>query len=330
MTMNDSLSPDLLARYLAGETSPAQRAEVESWANADPAHHAELEHLRATWSARNPGKWDVDRAWGQVAARLDHAPTSTTLSFVRMPRTWQLALAAMLVLALGATIVWRKMAPSGSAVSQVLATLPGQQETVSLADGTRITLAAGSELRVAADYGESERRVDLSGEAWFEVTHDARRPFRVYAGSTVTEDLGTEFSVRARAEESVVRVVVVSGSASLRRDDGTTLDGATLRAMDVGTLGVGETQPTVVRATDVVRLVAWHQGRMVFDDARLDSVTTELSRWYGMTFLITDSTLGNRRLTGTFRRGELADAIDILNLSLGVQIRQRADTLVIQ
>jgi ferric-dicitrate binding protein FerR (iron transport regulator) len=69
---------------------------------------------------------------------------------------------------------------------------------------------------------------------------------------------------------------------------------------------------------------------MVFDDARLDSVTTELSRWYGMTFLITDSTLGNRRLTGTFRRGELADAIDILNLSLGVQIRQRADTLVIQ
>ncbi len=328
--MSESLNPDLLARYLAGEASPAQRAEVESWAKADPAHRAELDHLRTTWAAATPGEWDVDRAWSRVAARLDEVPTSTVFSFVRPPHTWRLALAAMLILAIGTTFVLRRMAPSASAVAQVLATLPGQQETINLGDGTRITLAAGSELRVAADYGRTERRVDLSGEAWFEVAHDADRPFRVYAAGTVTEDLGTEFTVRARVEESVVRVVVVSGSASLRREAGTAAESATLGAMDVATLEVGAIRPSVQRAPDARRLVAWHEGRMVFDDARLDSVVTELSRWYGMTILIADPALGERLLTGTFQREALDDAIDVLNLSLGVEIQQRADTLVIQ
>lgn len=327
--MTDSLPSHLLARFLAGETSAADRAEVEAWAAADPANRAELDRLRTLWLPPAEGPWDVNRAWARLVPRLEQAPAPAVIQ-LRPGRRLALALAASLVLALGATLLWRAFGPARVPAPRVVATQAGEQRAFDLPDGSHLVLAPASVLRVSPQYGRPERRVDLEGEAWFEVRHDASRPFRVYARGTVTEDLGTEFSVRAIAGESSVRVTVVSGSASLRRAGAPAAAAATLLARTVGVLPAGAVSPRVEREADVEALVAWREGRMIFENAPLDSVAAEISRWYGVTVRLAGPDLGARRLTATFRTGRLGDALEVLSLSLGVRVARHGDTVVVR
>lgn len=325
--MADTLSSDLLARYLSGEASDAERAEVEAWARVE-ANGRELERLTAIWHPAPDQRWNVEDAWQRVAARLDR-PAEVETVFPRRRLGWDVALAAAVVLALGAGAVWRVMRVSTNLPAMVVATTAGERRTVDLTDGTRIILAPGSQLAVAGSYGRDERRVELRGEAWFTVTHDAERPFLVYAAGTITEDLGTEFLVQELPDGAGVRVALVSGSASLRSDGGSAA-AVTLLPNDIGTLAVGDTAVQVERGVRLDALVAWSNGRLEFENAPLSEVAAALTRWYGVSVVMADSSFFDRRFSGTLRLDALDDALEVLRLSLGLQTARRADTLVIR
>lgn len=308
--MTDPISPEVLARYLAGQATDAERRAVDAWAAADPAHDRELRRLQEAWHPAPPGRWNVDAAWLRVAPRLEARPRAVPLW--RRP----LALAAVLAVSAGAVLAWRAMrAPDWAAPVHEI-TAAGERRSVSLPDGTRIVLAPESDLRVGEGYGRDERRVDLSGEAWFEVSHDASRPFRVHAAGTVTEDLGTEFSVRALPGSGRVQVALVSGSASLMREGSARARAAVLGPGDVARLFDTDSLVIVQRGQRVDELTAWRDGRLVFRDAPLGEVAGELSRWYGIPFRLEDSSVASRRLDATFQMDQLDETVSILALAL--------------
>src|SRR5207253_457823 len=90
---------------------------------------------------------------------------------------------------------WQRGAPPVPAREYV--TAPGQRLAVSFSDGSRVLLGVASRLRVPRDYGVRTRAVELEGEAYFVVRHDPAHPFLVRTAHGTTEDLGTEFDVRA-------------------------------------------------------------------------------------------------------------------------------------
>jgi ferric-dicitrate binding protein FerR (iron transport regulator) len=326
--MTDSPSPGLLARYLSGEASDAERAEVEAWASV-PANRREVERLRALWRPGEPGPWNVDAAWQKVSARLDSPPAAE----VAAPPAWNgrlLAIAAAAILLFGAALVWRATLPDTPAQVLVVTTGLGERRNVDLPDGTKVLLAPTSELRVAEDYGTTTRRVELDGEAWFVVEHDATRPFLVHAAGTITEDLGTEFLVQELANGAGVQVTLVTGLASLRPEGAATDAATTLAPNDIGLLAPGESVARVVRGTNIGALISWAAGRLEFEDAPLVEVAAALTRWYGSPVILADTALANRRFTGTLHLDALADALEVLRLSLGVAIDRRADTLVVR
>lgn len=309
--------PELLARVLSGEATPVERDRVEAWAAAASTNRAELDRLRDTWTTAPP-EWDVDRAWARTAARLGEARRQVAVVRLRT-RQLQYALAAMLVLSVGAAAAWFALRPGAITLGapQIVATAPGERRSLELSDGTTVTLAPGTELRVAADYGRTERRVDLVGEAWFDVAHDEDRPFRVHAAGTVTEDIGTAFTVRALPGTGLVRVVLVEGLASFA-SDAAPAGAVVLNPNDVGTLRAGDEAATVERVADVSALVSWQQGRLQFEDAPLSAVAADLSHWYGLEFRLADPGLGTRRLTATLPLDQLDEALEVLSLSLGL------------
>jgi transmembrane sensor len=324
--MPESLSSELLARYLAGEASPAEQAEVEAWAAASEEHRAELDRLREAWAATGqPATWDVDSAWRRVAARLDE-PTVIPLPSGR--RRVLLALAASLAVVVGAALVWQVTRTSRQEYPRAVSTAIGERSTVELSDGTRITLAPLTELRVQASYGRAERRVELSGEAWFQVVHDAARPFRVVAQGTVIEDLGTEFTVRAIPGSGLVRVAVVSGRASLRRDGAREESAVILDAADVAVLRDADSVPQVERRTVLAPHVSWREGRLSFDDIPLDSLAGELSRWFPVRFLVADPAAARLRFSGPLPLDRLGEALDIVAAALSLRIARTGDTVV--
>jgi transmembrane sensor len=321
-----------LARYLAGDADAGERADVEAWASATDANRAELERLRAAWHARpTPARWDVDRAWQRVSASMD-AEADIRAMPPRARRSWTagplVRLAAALLAIAGGMFAWKAFAPQPAGEPLVFATTIGEQRRVDLNDGTVVTLSPASELRVDAAYGTRGRRVDLTGEAWFEVVHDEARAFEVHAGGTVTRDLGTSFSVRALPGDTAVRVVVVEGAASLRRSGAAVSDGVALNARDVGTLGTGAVR--VDHGLDVGALTAWRTGYLEFNDATLDDVAAELQRWHPVTVRFSDSTLRARRVTAPLRASDLTESIEILSRVLGIRVEQVGDPIVIR
>jgi transmembrane sensor len=331
--MTDDTDWPRLARYLAGEMSPGERAELERWLAADPRHRALLDDARRRWDAAGADRptFNVDSAWANVSGRMDDAPSArparTRPSIFVQPA---FALAAVLVLLIGGVTLWRTLSrPDANGASFVAGridrTRPGERRTIDLPDGTQVTLAVGSELRVARDYGSSSRQVELAGEAHFSVRHDSTRPFIVRAGNATAEDLGTEFVVRAYPGSDSVRVVVTSGRVALAaRDD--------LRAvLDSGQLGViaGGGAPVVVREADLTPYLAWRDGRIVFRNVPLSAVATELGRWYDASFVVGDSAVANKHLSVELSAADpLDEVLRVVSLSVGVRYERRGRDVV--
>src|SRR4029078_6001494 len=123
------------------------------------------------------------------------------------------------------------------AAAKTFATANGQRDSVRLDDGTRVVLAPESRLTVAMGYGDKVREVELTGEAYFDVHHDAARPFVVHAGGADIRDLGTTFTVRSTADQGV-RVAVTSGSVSFAASKAAPNAAIVLQPGDAGTLAV--------------------------------------------------------------------------------------------
>jgi transmembrane sensor len=198
-------------------------------------------------------------------------------------------------------------------------TVPGQRESVTLSDGTQLSLAPASRLTVSADYGVSRRDVALEGEAYFVVAHDGRRPFAVHVRNAIAQDIGTRFSVRSYPETPTVRVVVADGAVAL---DGKTLTRDMLGEVDAG----GRT--TVTTGIDTAAYLAWTRGELVFRRATLRDVAPDLSRWYGVDIRLADPSLDSLMVTTSFKDESLDEALTSLAASLRVSVARHGSVVV--
>ncbi len=338
MTTHDSGNADIwssLDRYLAGESAPEERARVEAWLRADPGRSALLESLRASLQADRPA-WNTSAAWVRLQQRIagdDAASRSAPIPLTPRrrpalsPAAWLRIAAVVATLAMGSLAAWRLLrhpAPAAMALNTVFVTPPGHRDTLRLVDGSDVVLAPASHLELAAGFGTIERRVRLQGQAFFRVTHDAARPFRVQTERAVIEDLGTEFSVRVVAPDLPLEVAVLRGRVALLPDS----PGArtVLVAGQVGRVAPdGSTQIS----GDVRARLAWLDGFLDFDNASLGEVVRELSRWFGVAVQLSDSTLRSRHVSGRFTASSMNAVLDALSLSLGVRYEHRDSAWVL-
>ncbi len=346
----------LVERYCKGECSPSEREALGEWAAADPSRQAELHacinlitRVRAASPRETKAQAGLDRInqlIAETASSIDGARHSTDRATAAarhrgreiggFPQLWPrmasarmgwrmaaVAAGVLLALGLGIAVGSGRRVGGANVLGREYVTTPGQRETVTLRDGSQFTLAPGSRLRVAADFGVGARRVNLTGEAFFTVVHNERVPFTVEAGNAVMTDIGTTFDVRAYDADRVVQVAVTDGHVSLRS---THMAGALLGAGDLGVVfPTGAT--SVSHGADVAGLTAWREGRLVFRDTPLDRALTELSRWYGITIMA--PAVGARRITATVDQPTPTAALDMLAPAVGARYAVRGDTVIL-
>jgi transmembrane sensor len=340
--MPKPLDWQLIDRYLAGEASPDEVADVRSRAQADPVWAQALELLRADFAERSRRQWDTDLAWTRMRPRLtaeQELPTvrsqaaGTRVPLHGITTRWRIA-ASLLVVA-GSLATWqivsrlRSRVPNASvavAMNEIV-TPSGSRNTITLGDGSRVTLNAGSRLRWPQDFGTASRDVYLDGEAYFVATHDPARPFRVHARDAVAHDLGTRFTVRAYPELPNVEVVVSEGAVSLRHDR-PAADSAILATGQLGRLGASG-PPTVESNVAVERWTAWTGGSLVLDGLTLTEAIPQLERWYDAKFTITDPRLAERHVSARFHDETLPQMLDALALALGARWQQSGRTVTL-
>jgi transmembrane sensor len=330
--MPDPQDWQLIDRYLAGEASPDEVALVHTRTRADPAWAQALDVLRTDFTPKPALSEKTDEAWTRLRSRLATQPSQALAPAPTSAKQPWLRIAAAVVIVAGSLTTWRLVTsrqptPNATAFANDINTPNGTRQTVMLGDGSRVTLNAGSRLRWAADFGTRTRDVYLDGEAYFAVSHDATKPFRVHARNTVAHDLGTRFTVRAYPELTHVEVMVAEGSVSLRHDR-TTADSAILAAGQLGRLGATGS-PTIESNVPVDRWTAWTGGALVLEGLTLAEAAPQLDRRYDVRFTIADSSLARRRVQARFHDETLPQVLDALSLALGARWQQSGRAVTI-
>lgn len=155
-----------------------------------------------------------------------------------------------------------------------ISTPRGGQYQLTLADGTRVWLNAESSLKYPTAFSAGERRVTLTGEGYFEVAHDAKNPFFVKASGTEVKVLGTHFDVNAYEDESSVNTTLLEGSVKVTSGGGSKMitPGEQAQVNDKGRIHTSR--------VDVNEVVAWKDGKFIFEKADIHDVMKQISRWY--------------------------------------------------
>lgn len=331
--MDDIINKAILFDYFAGRVSPLQKKAVEAWlampGNREPyyewLHEWELSHLQTSidWqpaldrTARrvsegamtavnsNPGEptdsdsdgqrihWRLGRGWGRV---------------------WAVAASLLLVLGLGGWL------GRDYILYQTVQTAYGEIRSITLPDGSTVTLNANSSLRfrrfgfdrpLLALLGTSSRTVALTGEADFAVRHlptHQRFVVQTPKGLTITV-LGTEFTVLSR--ERNTRVVLHSGRVALNMNSPAGQAALTMRPGDLATLDpAGRLAVAPVRHPEA--LTAWKQHRFTFEQTSLRVIADLLHDNYGLTVTIDNPNLAERTISGSFPARDAGEVLQVV------------------
>ncbi|UOE47225.1 DUF4974 domain-containing protein [Mucilaginibacter sp. SMC90] len=166
----------------------------------------------------------------------------------------------------------------------IIETPKGGQYQVILPDGSKVWLNAYSSLKFPVSFtNRNERRVELAGEAYFEVSHNKELPFRVVTNRQTVEVLGTHFNVNAYTDDAVTKTTLLQGSVRVTAASKSAVLIPGQQAKLTNTLDVSEANTT--------EAVAWKNGYFNFDDEKLENIMRSVSRWYNVDVVFEDQEL---------------------------------------
>lgn len=204
----------------------------------------------------------------------------------------------------------------------------GGEFKVTLEDGTEVWLNAESQLIYPEHFAESERRVQIKGEAYFKVAKNTEKPFYVESAGQLIRVTGTEFNVNCYAEDQHVFTTLVSGSVALRPISG---EGGEV-VLTPGHQAVFDKHQhkAQLRSVDTSVVTSWVKGSFVFEDQTLAQIMRDLSRWYNFQYQFMSPQAANTVFMGTVPRyGDFHDVLTILEKSGNLKFKIENNKLLI-
>jgi len=303
----EKLAAAWLAREDRGLTAE-ETAALDLWLESSSLHKVAYLRLKGTW-----------RRADRLAALKRPAARETDESHLFGRGLFAIA-ATLLVLLAGGWFWWHM--PK----AQSYATAVGQKQELRLADGTRLELNTNT--RVHATVTASRRIVTLdAGEAYFDVVHDANRPFVVYAGNRRITDLGTKFSVFRNGDD--VRVTVREGRVKVEiLGQGSA---AVPVVADGGHEVVTKGNETLILAkpdTEIANDLSWRNGILVFRDQPLAEAAEQFNR-YNARQIVVEGNARRIRIGGSFRADNVDVFVLLLHRGFGLSVNDQGDRITV-
>jgi len=311
-----NLIPEYLVAYLHGEANEEQKLLANDWLRI-PENQDIYRQLKKidnlTADLQMLAKFDVKEGKQKVRKKY-RANKLIVLS------TWLQRIAAVLFIPVLLGGIWfyfqqnqlRKDFAS-LMVTQEIITQPGTKTHLFLPDSTEVWLNAASTLRFPSVFAGNERRIELDGEAYFEVYKNKRKPFIVGTRFQDVEAIGTAFNISAYSGDLKYSTTLAEGIVKVADRE---------KADQIVFLEPGiqlnyHTQNKIynqqlVRVQDVI---AWRDGVLIFNETPFFEVAAKLGRWFNADIQIADQSVANYRFTGTFTSESLEQVLELLALS---------------
>jgi transmembrane sensor len=205
-----------------------------------------------------------------------------------------------------------------------LTTAAGETYPLVLADGSRIWLNASSSIRFPATFAGHERKIELTGEAYFEIAHDAHKPFRIQVKQMTVNVLGTHFNINSYADEATINTTLLEGAVKINSDKGSIqlAPGEQSQVSPNGNL-------KRVTGINTSEIVAWKEGYFQFESADLTTVLRQFSHWYDVE-IVYEGKVKPRKFFGMIsRNSSLVNVLKMLNAN-DVSYRIEGKKLIVQ
>jgi transmembrane sensor len=289
-----------LARKDAQNWSAADQAGLQTWLEASLSNRVAYLRLESCWHR-------ADRLSSMHAPGKRSVPAR---ALARFP-VWRMAAGVLLLCGaglLGAVILQQRPAIYQTAV--------GESRPLKLADGSSMLLNTNTHVHARVDQQHREVTLD-SGEAYFEVAHDAAHPFVVDAGPSRITVLGTRFSVRRDGNQVVVAVV----DGRVRIESATQAGaGAVLTRDDVAMVAQDKMTVKTRAPGQVANQLGWRQGKLFLDQMTLAQAASEFNRYNRVQLIIADADVGRIRIGGSFNVGNVAGFAQLLQQGFGLEV----------
>ncbi|MCG8311066.1 MAG: FecR domain-containing protein [Cytophagales bacterium] len=313
---------ELIAKKLSGEINSEEEQQLDAWINEDPKHQEKYNQYRFVWSDSKIKRRssNADRIFiGISAAIQEENPSYSTAPTKR--RFFQItAVAATLSLLISSIFVFDRLknieeASAPSEVEVVVKSLPkGQKSKIFLPDGSIVWLNAQSTIKYPKRFSEHTRIVNLIGEAFFDVTEDATKPFIVKTDKLDIKVLGTTFNVRNYQNENNTDISLESGKISVHTLG---LDKKKYLLSPGEGLSFDDTSGSVTKFHTSRSSFCWKDGTILFEEATFQEVIDKLSRWYGVEFVIENYDNSRWEYSAEFKDEYLDNVLQSLGYSKG-------------
>lgn len=293
---------ELLDRYLDGKATPMEIERVEAWLNQQHNPASEWQQMdgvnRDRWLT---GVFDViTTEVGFNKGKVIAIHSSRVL--------WRsiAAIAALLIICSGLYLAWPIFQNHLSNAPLVALSVPeNQKKQMVLADGSKVWINSLSELKYPEKFDGATREVFLTGEAYFDIRHDAARPFLIHTGKVITRVLGTAFNIKEDCKLHTVTVTVTRGKVSVA-NGGEPIGVITPnQQISYNTSNNQHSKQTV----DAQKVVAWQNRDIRFDDITFADAALQLQQRFKVKISFANDRVKNCRFTGTALQEEKLDKI---------------------
>ena len=350
----------LIGRKMADEASPQELKELEEVLRSNPELHFTLQALTELWQ-QSPAT-DINSIEAAYQDHLNRMKTQiadhpgNTEDFVENSTLFAnseqsffrrniLALSgfAAAVLLVAAGIFYSK--PSKEIVAESkpkdaaseISTRYGSRTDIVLPDGTKVWLNAGSKLTYDKSFGETVRNVKLTGEAYFDVVHNADKPFVIHTTAMDIKVLGTEFNVKSYPDERTTEASLIRGSIEVTLTDKRAekiilkpneklvvsnenqeaafpkLKTAKKAKQETPIFSLGHLKYFSLDST--ILETSWVKNRLIFEDESFEEVATKMKRWYSVDFEFGDADVRQLRFTGNIKNEAVEEALKAMQIS---------------
>ncbi len=362
---NPELLEILLNKYLSGKLTISERRQFNDLLadNANETVFKRLVHDHINEFIEENSlivkEVDFDEIYSDILLKLDIDPTEVKHARHSLLKKILYTTAAAAVLT-GVFLLGRIFPVSDSGTTDLtqytyteVKSPFGSRSEIKLPDGTSVILNAGSTLKYRNDFNQSNRNIDLYGEAYFKVARNPEVPLIVSAGYIDVIALGTEFNIKAYPEENTIETTLIEGSVEIansgtveRKDDKESINlvpnqkaifykGEEGYRIESVIDKVIEPQPMkpfienilISPKADVEKTVAWTEGRLIFRGENFENLCIDLHRKYDVNFVFIEDALKNYRFTGVLLDETLEQVLSVIKLSAPIDYSLEGKTV---
>lgn len=332
----------LIEKYVAGTATEEERAKVLKWSAESPENRALIARIKSDYVfSHMPGTAPSESSMNAIVNSLEK------------PRHLILKIASGIAAAAAAVVIVFSIHRNGDLQNQVkelqainarlsiVPELPQDESVISyivnpgvkghviLPDSSEVWLNSATELRCPSTFEDGKRVVELNGEGYFKVRHNADWPMYVRTCKGVTVKVtGTEFDLSSYSDDAQLKITLVNGSVQLMDEErGSSIPVKVNEEVSVrGREGLSASER---KAANMKVNTSWKDGFLVFDNTPVEEVVKKLNRWYGINIAVTNPALMDHKVTAAFYSESISQVLDLMRITCGINSTIRGDTEVL-